>query len=198
MSRSPAWPPTSASAFSSAPFRFRRHLRHRLENQPPQLPLLQRHLGEPRRHTWRTGYFSCVLACHDLRSSSLFPIVLVIWLFERGRASPERQSFRSGRPIRSAIQSENRRRGVAQPGSASALGAEGRGFESLRPDQRINDLEPNPDSPRSDCSEYWSGWQSFRAFQAREPAGCSGHAYSNTRSDEFRPEFVSEVNSPIS
>jgi len=25
-------------------------------------------------------------------------------------------------------------RGVAQPGSASALGAEGRGFESLRPD----------------------------------------------------------------
>jgi hypothetical protein len=25
---------------------------------------------------------------------------------------------------------------VAQPGSASALGAEGRGFESLRPDQR--------------------------------------------------------------
>ena len=27
------------------------------------------------------------------------------------------------------------RRGVAQPGSASALGAEGRGFESLRPDQ---------------------------------------------------------------
>jgi hypothetical protein len=27
------------------------------------------------------------------------------------------------------------RRGVAQSGSASALGAEGRGFESLRPDQ---------------------------------------------------------------
>jgi hypothetical protein len=26
-------------------------------------------------------------------------------------------------------------RGVAQPGSASALGAEGREFESLRPDQ---------------------------------------------------------------
>src|SRR5882757_1264546 len=31
-------------------------------------------------------------------------------------------------------------RGVAQPGSASALGAEGRGFESLRPDHRINCL----------------------------------------------------------
>jgi hypothetical protein len=31
-------------------------------------------------------------------------------------------------------------RGVAQPGSASALGAEGREFESLRPDHRINNL----------------------------------------------------------
>jgi hypothetical protein len=30
---------------------------------------------------------------------------------------------------------EEKRRGVAQPGSASALGAEGREFESLRPDQ---------------------------------------------------------------
>jgi hypothetical protein len=29
-----------------------------------------------------------------------------------------------------------RHRGVAQSGSASALGAEGRGFESLRPDHR--------------------------------------------------------------
>ena len=35
--------------------------------------------------------------------------------------------------IRDTIDKE--RRGVAQPGSASALGAEGRGFESLRPDQ---------------------------------------------------------------
>ena len=30
------------------------------------------------------------------------------------------------------------RRGVAQPGSASALGAEGREFESHRPDHRIS------------------------------------------------------------
>jgi hypothetical protein len=29
-------------------------------------------------------------------------------------------------------------RGVAQPGSASALGAEGREFESLRPDQHLS------------------------------------------------------------
>ena len=35
--------------------------------------------------------------------------------------------------IRDTIKQD--RRGVAQPGSASALGAEGRGFESLRPDQ---------------------------------------------------------------
>ena len=38
------------------------------------------------------------------------------------------------KPIRDTIDEE--RRGVAQPGSASALGAEGRGFESLRPDHR--------------------------------------------------------------
>lgn len=33
--------------------------------------------------------------------------------------------------------SEHLRRGVAQPGSASALGAECRGFESLHPDQSL-------------------------------------------------------------
>ena len=33
-------------------------------------------------------------------------------------------------------------RGVAQPGSASALGAEGRGFKSLRPDQIFNHFRP--------------------------------------------------------
>jgi hypothetical protein len=38
-----------------------------------------------------------------------------------------------GGTIRDTIEIESR--GVAQPGSASALGAEGRGFESLRPDQ---------------------------------------------------------------
>ena len=39
---------------------------------------------------------------------------------------------RSFNSIRDTIEPECR--GVAQPGSASALGAEGRGFESLRPD----------------------------------------------------------------
>jgi hypothetical protein len=41
---------------------------------------------------------------------------------------------RSFNSIRDTIEPECR--GVAQPGSASALGAEGRGFESLRPDHR--------------------------------------------------------------
>ena len=36
----------------------------------------------------------------------------------------------------------NLSRGVAQPGSASALGAEGRGFESLRPDHHIHSASP--------------------------------------------------------
>ena len=54
---------------------------------------------------------------------------------------------------RSAIQSEERR-GVAQSGSASALGAEGRGFESLRPDHGINNLHRflfglNPTNPHT-------------------------------------------------
>src|ERR1019366_10658183 len=53
------------------------------------------------------------------------------------------QSLNIGRepnrnPIRDTIETE--RRGVAQPGSASALGAEGRGFESLRPDQQLVDI----------------------------------------------------------
>ena len=45
-------------------------------------------------------------------------------------------------PFRDTI--KERRRGVAQSGSASALGAEGRGFESLRPDHPINLLERIP------------------------------------------------------
>ena len=41
--------------------------------------------------------------------------------------------------IRDTIRKQ--RRGVAQSGSASALGAEGRGFESLRPDQKNQPLK---------------------------------------------------------
>ena len=52
-------------------------------------------------------------------------------------------------------------RGVAQSGSASALGAEGRGFESLRPDHRSNNLEYIKSHSKLRCSEYCSGWLSF-------------------------------------
>jgi hypothetical protein len=41
------------------------------------------------------------------------------------------------------VRATDRYRGVAQSGSASALGAEGRGFESLRPDQyQLIETEP--------------------------------------------------------
>ena len=49
-------------------------------------------------------------------------------------------------------------RGVAQPGSASALGAEGRRFESVRPDHNyifiINKLEENS---RAHSSAFFVG-----------------------------------------
>ena len=41
--------------------------------------LLQRHLGEPRRHTWRDWAFLAVLAC-VMALIFAIPILLVIWL----------------------------------------------------------------------------------------------------------------------
>ena len=38
--------------------------------------LLRRHLGEPRRHTWRTGFF-CFCLARDWRVVFAIPIVLV-------------------------------------------------------------------------------------------------------------------------
>ena len=46
----------------------------------------------------------------------------------------------------------NRCRGVAQSGSASALGAEGRGFESLRPDHGTSHLARSRNSKENHCS----------------------------------------------
>ena len=51
-------------------------------------------------------------------------------------------------------------RGVAQPGSASALGAEGRVFESLRPDQKnmkyiIYKNKKSPTQSGEKQKEYW-------------------------------------------
>ena len=40
----------------------RRHLRHRMESNRRNYRLLHRHLGEPRRHTWRDWVFLLLLA----------------------------------------------------------------------------------------------------------------------------------------
>jgi hypothetical protein len=42
--------------------------------------LLQRHLGEPRRHTWKDWAFLCALVC-ALGIVFAIPVILVIWLF---------------------------------------------------------------------------------------------------------------------
>jgi len=44
--------------------------------------LLQRHLGQPRRHTWKDWVFLLVLACL-IGLVFAIPIVLLLWLFER-------------------------------------------------------------------------------------------------------------------
>jgi hypothetical protein len=43
--------------------------------------LLQRHLGEPRRHTWKDWMFLLILACAMVLVFAI-PIVLFIWLLE--------------------------------------------------------------------------------------------------------------------
>ena len=64
------------------------------------------------------------------------PALLVVWyLAWLAVCSP---TIGSSKPVRDTIEPD--RRGVAQPGSASALGAEGRGFESLRPDHLTSSL----------------------------------------------------------
>src|ERR1700677_1935513 len=80
-------------------------------------------------------------------SSSPFPRV------SRRRSSPGPQPSlvchsTNNKPVRDTIEPD--RRGVAQPGSASALGAEGRGFESLRPDQHQL-IENEPLKPYPIC-----------------------------------------------
>ncbi len=57
----------------------------------------------------------------------------------------QRLSLAHHRPPSNELLQFSECRGVAQPGSASALGAEGRGFESLRPDHQI----------RSATNHYW-------------------------------------------
>ena len=56
-------------------------------------------------------------------------------------------------------------RGVAQPGSAPALGAGGRAFKSPRPDHRINRLQ-------ADKSRTWVSGRSISLFESIESALC--------------------------
>jgi hypothetical protein len=130
-----AWPPISASACWWAPF--------------PSSATSSTSPGKPTAATtacsaatWasraatlaRTGPFCFLLA-------AALALIFAIPIGAGGvahRLAGSRPSSRAGmgsRANRFAIQSKRGRRGVAQPGSASALGAEGRGFESLRPDQ---------------------------------------------------------------
>ena len=80
MSPSCAWPPTSASACWSAQFPIvgdAFDIAWKANRRNYQL--LHRHLGEPRRHTWKDWVFLLVLAC-ALGLIFAIPIVLVIWL----------------------------------------------------------------------------------------------------------------------
>src|SRR5271165_7557973 len=65
-----------------------------------------------------------------------------VFLFDenRHRQPPPGTRDRKRRPPCISRYNLQQRRGVAQSGSASALGAEGRGFESLRPDHLTSSL----------------------------------------------------------
>jgi hypothetical protein len=95
--------------------------------------LLCRHLGEPRRTPAGLGVSAAAGRGrgaglrHPRGAGGVVPGLAPQLAETRSLNAP------NGKPIRDTIEEE--RRGVAQPGSASALGAEGRGFESLRPDQ---------------------------------------------------------------
>ena len=109
--------------------------------------LLCRHL-DSRRHTWRDWAFMLLLACmlalvfHSARAAG----AVAAGMAHQPLAPPAKSG---SKPIRVTIETE--RRGVAQPGSASALGAEGRGFESLRPDQlKLNYFYNLKQSPAMD------------------------------------------------
>ena len=70
----------------------------------------------------------CLLKAQQIQSETFIRQPKTQHPREGARRSEDRTLARSH-----AIESTYR--GVAQPGSASALGAEGRGFKSLRPDQ---------------------------------------------------------------
>ena len=112
--------------------------------------LMTRHLQQPRRHTWRDWVFlGCIATA--LLAIFIIPVILIVWiavwLHARMCESRKRSCLH-----RSAIQFKSR--GVAQSGSASALGAEGRGFESLRPDHSKGVKSKTPVSWRPAVGEF--------------------------------------------
>ena len=78
-SRLYAWPQTSASACrASAIPLFGEHLRHSLEGRPSNYLLLQLHLGEPGRRTWRDWMFLLLIGA-ALTLIFATPVTLVLW-----------------------------------------------------------------------------------------------------------------------
>ena len=97
---------------------------------------------------WRDWVLLLVLGT-GLAAIFAIPVMRAIWLISLAPAPVRVLTLHAGRQSRDRNDEEtgyNRKRfkatrvcrfrGVAQSGSASALGAEGRGFESLRPDHR--------------------------------------------------------------
>jgi len=56
----------------------RRHLRHSLEGRPSNYLLLQLHLGEPGRRTWRDWMFLLLIGA-ALTLIFATPVTLVLW-----------------------------------------------------------------------------------------------------------------------
>ena len=77
---------------------------------------------------------------------------------------------RRGKSIQVTIERGNR--GVAQSGSASALGAEGRGFESLRPDHRIKYLEQSTNHLKWTVANTVAGGCCYSSFPSPQFAVC--------------------------
>ena len=64
----------------------RRRLRHRVEGEPPQLPLMMRHLRQPHRHTWKDYAFLLSLLGAVLAILAIPIIVLLLillWIAHR-------------------------------------------------------------------------------------------------------------------
>ena len=124
--------------------------------------LLQRHLGEPRRHNWRDWGFLTLLAA-AMAIVFAIPLILFLCLVAHPALTTGPRFGDTALSRITVVSLYNRRscRGVAQSGSASALGAEGRGFKSLRPDHGISNLQHSYPHQKIHCSENCSECLSF-------------------------------------